>query len=87
MPISTQWGSQGYYYPIQIAQYGLSHYSKHLAANGRRSVEVIEDGEDEDRVIEAWDVAEGGSLRRTYDKETHSQILRFQTPGEWQNMG
>ncbi|CAD5115988.1 DgyrCDS4924 [Dimorphilus gyrociliatus] len=33
VPISTQWGSQGHYYPIQIAQYGLSHYSKYLASN------------------------------------------------------
>jgi heparosan-N-sulfate-glucuronate 5-epimerase len=30
VPISIQWGPQGYFYPIQIAQYGLSHYSKQL---------------------------------------------------------
>ena len=30
VPISTQWGPQGYFYPIQIAQFGLSHYSKIL---------------------------------------------------------
>ncbi|XP_053844617.1 D-glucuronyl C5-epimerase isoform X1 [Vidua macroura] len=30
VPLSTQWGPQGYFYPIQIAQYGLSHYSKNL---------------------------------------------------------
>ncbi|XP_077066400.1 glucuronic acid epimerase a [Siphateles boraxobius] len=30
VPMSTQWGPQGYFYPIQIAQYGLSHYSKNL---------------------------------------------------------
>ena len=28
VPLSTQWGPQGYFYPIQISQYGLSHYSK-----------------------------------------------------------
>ncbi|KAG0726059.1 D-glucuronyl C5-epimerase B [Chionoecetes opilio] len=30
VPISTQWQSSGYTYPIQIAQFGLSHYCKHL---------------------------------------------------------
>ncbi|CAH1985727.1 unnamed protein product [Acanthoscelides obtectus] len=30
VPVSTQWDSQGYYYPTQIAQFGLSHYSKNL---------------------------------------------------------
>lgn len=30
VPLSTQWEAQGYYYPTQIAQFGLSHYSKNL---------------------------------------------------------
>lgn len=30
VPISTQWEAQGYHYPTQIAQFGLSHYSKNL---------------------------------------------------------
>lgn len=29
MPLSTQWDKAGYYYPTQIAQYGLSHWSKY----------------------------------------------------------
>lgn len=38
MPLSTQWGPQGYFYPIQIAQYGLSHYSKKVVEkNPQRS--------------------------------------------------
>ena len=28
VPISTQWSIDGYYYPIQIAQFGLSAFSK-----------------------------------------------------------
>jgi len=28
MPISSQWNALGHFYPIQIAQYGLSHISK-----------------------------------------------------------
>ena len=45
VPISTQWSRQGYFYPIQIAQFGLSHYSKELQRNKR---EVAEAGDDED---------------------------------------
>ena len=35
VPISAQWAQKGYYYPIQIAQYGLSHYSKYLSDRSR----------------------------------------------------
>ena len=28
VPISTQWSIDGYYYPIQIAQFGLSAFSR-----------------------------------------------------------
>ncbi len=28
VPISSQWNKQGHLYPVQIAQFGLSHYSK-----------------------------------------------------------
>ena len=31
--MSTQWGPEGYFYPIQVAQYGLSHYSKYVLEN------------------------------------------------------
>ena len=31
VPITTQWDVKGYYYPTQIAQYGLSHLSKHFS--------------------------------------------------------
>lgn len=30
VPISTQWEKRGYFYPTQIAQFGLSHYSKNF---------------------------------------------------------
>ena len=43
VPISTQWEVQGYYYPTQIAQFGLSHYSKNLTEPEPR-FKVIEDG-------------------------------------------
>lgn len=30
MPVTNQWKKSGHFYPIQIAQYGLSQYSKWL---------------------------------------------------------
>ncbi|CAI2349231.1 unnamed protein product [Caenorhabditis sp. 36 PRJEB53466] len=42
VPMSTQWDPVPYYYPIQIAQYGLQHYSRmKLAQNSSKSDEVI----------------------------------------------
>lgn len=43
VPISTQWEVQGYFYPTQIAQFGLSHYSKNLTEPEPR-FKIIEDG-------------------------------------------
>jgi len=42
--LSTQWSSDGYFYAIQIAQYGLSHYSKNLTEKSVK-VRVLENGE------------------------------------------
>lgn len=43
VPVSSQWDSRGHYYPVQICQFGLSHFSKNLT-QGKRRVVVIEDG-------------------------------------------
>lgn len=38
-------GQQGYFYPIQIAQFGLSHFSKFLT-EGEPKRAILEDGDD-----------------------------------------
>ena len=43
VPVSTQWEALGYFYPTQVAQFGLSHYSKNLTEPEPRS-KVLEDG-------------------------------------------
>ena len=50
VPISTQWSRQGYFYPIQIAQFGLSHYSKELqrTKEDKDDDEGNDDDEDDD---------------------------------------
>ncbi|VDO30291.1 unnamed protein product [Heligmosomoides polygyrus] len=47
IPMSTQWNATPYYYPIQIAQYGLQHYSRMMGygwdrSRGRNSEDVTE---------------------------------------------
>lgn len=43
VPVSSQWDNKGHLYPVQISQFGLSHFSKNLTQGRRRTV-VIEDG-------------------------------------------
>lgn len=73
VPVSRQWGNQGYYYPTQIAQFGLSHYSKNLTKS-EPIRKIIEDGEKE---IRSWLVPNGCSLSRIL--ENGNFILRFNT--------
>lgn len=46
VPVSTQWQPQGYFYPTQIAQFGLAHYSKNMTEPEPHQV-VVEDGDKE----------------------------------------
>lgn len=43
VPVSSQWNADGHFYPIQIAQFGLSHFSKNLTL-GKPRILKIEDG-------------------------------------------
>lgn len=75
VPVSTQWDSTGYYYPTQIAQFGLSHYSKNLTEPEPRR-KTIEDAE---RELAKWVVPQTGSVERSLDKEVGSRVLKFRT--------
>jgi len=78
VPVSTQWESQGYYYPTQIAQFGLSHYSKNLTEPEPRRT-LLEDAE---RDLSAhWVVPTGASVSRILDAHTGSHVLQFSSPG------
>ncbi|XP_033231176.1 D-glucuronyl C5-epimerase B isoform X3 [Belonocnema kinseyi] len=76
VPISTQWESQGYYYPTQIAQFGLSHYSKNLT-EPEPYKKLIEDSE---RVKQDWIVSQGSVMSRIYDKRVNSYVMKYATP-------
>lgn len=77
VPVSTQWESGGYYYPTQIAQFGLSHYSKNLTEPEPRR-KVLEDGE---RDIAPWLTNGPAAITRAHDVEVNSIVVQFQTAG------
>ncbi|XP_021399111.2 D-glucuronyl C5-epimerase [Lonchura striata] len=82
VPLSTQWGPQGYFYPIQIAQYGLSHYSKNLTEKPPH-VEVYEtagDGNGNGNGNGEWTVPKGCSLTTVWDKSRLTRVKQFSCP-------
>ena len=78
VPISTQWESKGYYYPTQIAQFGLSHYSKNLTEPEPKR-KVIEDG---DKKLANW-IKSGpdANFFRKVQENSENVVLEFQTLG------
>lgn len=78
--MSTQWGPQGYFYAIQIAQYGLSHYSKNLTERPPH-MEVYDTAEERDSRSSSWTVPKGCSLIRVYDKTRATSVRQFSAPG------
>jgi len=94
VPISSQWNPDGYYYPTQIAQYGLSHYSKYVADERRRSGTEPLTSRPLTRVSvadeDAWTPMSGvrwrqspptSVLRRVYDSTVKRNVYQFKTPG------
>lgn len=81
VPISTQWGQQGYRYPIQIAQYGLSHFSMWVE-KPKGHVKVIEDCEKTGS--QEW-IAKGKTtyMKYMYNDEKKSRVMEFNTNGRY----
>jgi hypothetical protein len=81
VPVSTQWGEAGYRYPIQIAQYGLSHYSM-LLKQSEGIVKVVDDCEKDG--AQEW-VAEGKGayVKNVYNARLMSRVMEFGTNGRY----
>jgi len=92
--MSSQWNSDGYYYPTQIAQYGLSHYSKYIANRRRFESETPNSSSLSGRVSAAGNDAQSpvisGGWRRSatvttkivLDASTQRTVHHFHTPGQ-----
>ncbi|KAG4073608.1 hypothetical protein HA402_000832 [Bradysia odoriphaga] len=81
VPLSTQWQTQAYYYPTQIAQFGLSHYSKNLTDPEPRK-KIIEDAEKDQS---EWIVPKGSNLTRQYDRSVYSNVVSYTTPSLYES--
>ncbi|XP_030843491.1 D-glucuronyl C5-epimerase B-like [Strongylocentrotus purpuratus] len=80
VPLSTQWGQQGYFYPIQVAQFGLSHYSKNLTERPPR-VTMYEDVEGHD--LSSWsNPSPNGEIKIVTSEELDSHVIEFKTTGD-----
>ncbi|XP_039747289.1 D-glucuronyl C5-epimerase [Pararge aegeria] len=75
VPVSTQWEPKGFFYPTQIAQFGLAHYSKNITEPEPR-VKIIDDGE---KYRENWIVSKDAVTTREFDSELKANVLRFST--------
>lgn len=82
VPVSTQWDIRGYQYPIQIAQFALSHFSKNLTETNSRVI-LLEDGLSRQA---KWSTPDG-MVRREWDPEANSHVLHFSTTESLQSVG
>ncbi|XP_051548515.1 D-glucuronyl C5-epimerase B-like [Myxocyprinus asiaticus] len=78
VPVSTQWGPQGYFYPIQIAQYGLSHYSKNLTEKPP-DLKVYGMSEEREGGSSQWVIPKGCSLSKLQDQSRTGFVHHFVT--------
>lgn len=67
VPLSTQWDPQGYFYPTQIAQFALSHYSRWIISRGK--------GRDERYTVELENQSD--SAWKVHDDEKNDLVVQF----------
>lgn len=78
VPQTTQWNSEGYFYATQIAQFGLSHYSKNLT-EPEPTRRCIEDGE----IYQAnWTVPKDSAIQRNHVVNA-TTIVNFTTANQF----
>ena len=78
MPVSTQWEPNGHYYPIQIAQFALSHYSKYLQEGEPDRKSLLTGSEDD---LDTWSKESRTFVRSMWDRSRLSDVIEFQSSG------
>lgn len=86
VPISTQWDAKGHFYPVQIAQFGLSHFSKNLSEPAPVFV-LLEDGERAQYGTWVTSFKGKASYARVFDKASQSHVIEFKTSGTAEDQG
>ena len=83
VPVSTQWNPKGHFYPIQIAQYGLSHYNVlQLEGDSDGREKVFEDAESVSDVSWNWAAPQNAQISNVFDKERNTRVFQFSTTGK-----
>lgn len=72
VPISSQWQARGHFYPIQIAQFGLSHFSKFLTV-GQPRVVSLDSGDFFNRKAVTYLIPSDASLKRVLSEDNQQQ--------------
>ncbi|CAG9783465.1 unnamed protein product [Diatraea saccharalis] len=75
VPVSMQWEPRGFFYPTQIAQFGLAHYSKNISEPEPRR-RIIDDSE---KNLQNWIVSKDAYMAREYDSKLQTNVIRFST--------
>ncbi|KAL3215840.1 hypothetical protein MRX96_033449 [Rhipicephalus microplus] len=86
VPISTQWDPKGHFYPVQIAQFGLSHFSKNFT-EPPPSVALLENGVRSQHGSWVASSKLKASYSRLRDDETEGHVFEFRTSGTAQDQG
>jgi len=83
VPVSSQWYSKGHFYPIQIAQYGLSHYNiLQIEGDSDGKEKIFEDAESVSDVNWNWVAPKSAQMANVFDKEQNSRVFQFSTAGK-----
>lgn len=75
VPVSTQWEKRGYFYPTQIAQFALAHYSKNLTEPAPR-IHVLEDADGNQM---DWTIPKTSNMTRIWHHKFNTSIVQFET--------
>jgi len=76
--VSTQWNPHGYYYPTQIAQFGLSHYSKNVILPSPK-IEILEHGQ----LNPNWKIPETSKLQIVFNEQFSKNVVHFSSQGKF----
>ncbi|XP_073845187.1 D-glucuronyl C5-epimerase [Musca autumnalis] len=79
VPISTQWEKRGYFYPTQIAQFALSHYSKNITEPPPR-INILENADD---VRSTWHIPKTSNLSRIWHPKFNSSVIQYETAADF----
>lgn len=83
VPVSSQWNAKGHFYPIQIAQYGLSHYNMlKIEGDSEGKEKIFEDAETVSDVNWNWVAPKSAQIANVFDKERNSRVFQFSTTGK-----